>query len=193
MTSRSFWAVSYFKLGIIIVIASLVIIGFLLSDNFDHDVSSTKWRNVKTGYTWTETKDNDMNLVIPIALIIGAISGLCVLLFKKGVFDFDTTYVPMKEASEKRKRILRMAIFLGFFGVDRFCMRKIFTGTVKLLLFIAALIASVILVATKTEPALSGDFLVPVILIYLTLFWWTSDIIYLSLGATKEKGKHLLR
>jgi len=190
---RNILATLYFKIGVIVILSMVFTVMMFLFANFEYKAKHETWINVTHNYKHTVKKDNAMNLVLPLAIGIGIITGLFVVLFKKKTFDFDESYVSMKEASKRRKKIFVISIFLGYLGIDRYCLGKIFTGIIKSLICLCCVISLAIMIDLKPKPAFSFEFMFPLYFIFLFLFWWIGDVIYITLGAAKEKGGIYLR
>jgi hypothetical protein len=193
---RSFFAVLYFKTGLVIMNLLLIIFMSFILISYNYEAETTTYIVItspirRPGTIFNVKTDNYTPMVILGAIFLGWICGSCIILFKKGVFTFDDTYIPMSDASKHRKHVFLFSILLGGFGVDRFATKRIFTGIFKLLLFI---ISGVCFVIILLEPdIIFQDVFFLSIPIYLFIYWWIGDIIYITLGAAKEKGGSFIR
>lgn len=182
----------YLKLGIIIVMAFVFFICFVYAGNFKYEESSVKLRYVGTNITWTKKTDNHHNLAIPLCIAVGVCGGLSVFIFKRDIFDFKERCAPLKNSSRERRRMLFLSIFLGWIGMDRFFMRKYFTGILKSISFFISFVSAGILVTANLTEGLTA-MVALLFAVFLFLFWWTGDIIYIALGAAKTKNGNWLR
>ena len=191
---KNFWANLYLKLEVIVLAAACIYIAFLISTSNPYS-SNYGLYNVYvngnySGQQYLNVTENSFAIVVALGLFGGAVGVSFQLLFRqKNIVDFTTCYVPLGEASRRRKVVFYLALFLGWLGIDRMALRCPMRGIVKLLLGLWNLLYTYLYIdAFDRNP--ENTLLLVISLLPLVL-WWTTDLLLVGMGAAKTKGDYL--